>query len=409
MCILLHIKGISYVGSTFLKSNDLIRLNNYKFKRYFIDSKDFSHRLTIILGQRGIGKTTTLAQLASKNKDSLYLSLDDIEISNDITSIIREFVLNGGKYLYLDEIYKSKDISAVLKFAYDNFKELNIVATGSSALEVLKSSHDLSRRAIIYKMSGMSLREYIGLKYNIDLDALDFKNLLVNHENIAVNIISVLKQKDLVIIKLFREYLKVGYYPYYNDMPNDTAFYQTLKQGIEATIDSDLLSIYPNLNGNTARKLKILTHAIGVNVPYQPNYSRLKSLVDIRDDRTLKEYLAMLDSAGLIRLLMKNELAIKNMDKADKIYLENTNLMYLNNPDTGNVRETFFANQLGNITEIYSGKAGDFMVGEFTFEVGGAKKSFDQNKDVQNSYIAADDIEVGVGKKIPLWLFGFLY
>ena len=393
----------------FLKSNDLIRLNNHKFKRYFIDSKDLSHRLIVILGQRGIGKTTTLAQLASKNKDSLYLSLDDIELSNDITSIIREFVLNGGKHLYLDEIHKSKDISAVLKFAYDNFKELNIVATGSSALEVLKSSHDLSRRAIVYKMSGMSFREYLGLRYGINLEAVELTDLLANHQEIAVDIINALKQKDLAIIKLFREYLKVGYYPYYNDMPNDTAFYQTLKQSIEATIDSDLLSIYPNLNGNTARKLKILTHAISANVPYQPNYSSLKSLVDIRDDRTLKEYLAMLDSAGLIRLLMKNELAIKNMDKADKIYLENTNLMYLNSPDIGNLRETFFASQLGNITEIYSGKNGDFIVGEFVFEIGGAKKSFEQIKDMPNSYIAADDIEVGVGNKIPLWLFGFLY
>jgi len=378
----------------FLKSNDLIRLNNHKFKRYFIDSKDLSHRLIVILGQRGIGKTTTLAQLASKNKDSLYLSLDDIEISNDITSIIREFVLNGGKHLYLD----------------DNFKELNIVATGSSALEVLKSSHDLSRRAIVYKMSGMSFREYLGLRYGINLEAIELTNLLTNHQEIAIDIINALKQKELAVIKLFREYLKAGYYPYYNDMPNDTAFYQTLRQSIEATIDSDLLSIYPNLNGNTARKLKILTHAISTNVPYQPNYSNLKSLVDIRDDRTLKEYLAMLDSAGLIRLLMKNELAIKNMDKADKIYLENTNLMYINSPDIGNVRETFFANQLGNITEIYSGKGGDFMVGnKFIFEIGGAKKSFEQIKDMPNSFIAADDIEVGVGSKIPLWLFGFLY
>lgn len=394
----------------FLKSNDLIRLNNHKFKRYFIDSKDLSHRLIVILGQRGIGKTTTLAQLASKNKDSLYLSLDDIEISNDITSIIREFVLNGGKHLYLDEIHKSKDISAVLKFAYDNFKDLNIVATGSSALEVLKSSHDLSRRAIVYNISGMSFREYIGLSYGINLEAVELKDLLASHQEIAVNTNNALKQKDLAVIKLFREYLKVGYYPYYNDMPNDTVFYQTLRQSIEATIDSDLLSLYPNLNGNTARKLKILTHAISANVPYQPNYSSLKSLVDIRDDRTLKEYLTMLDSAGLIRLLMKNELAIKNMDKADKIYLENTNLMYINSPDIGNVRETFFANQLGNITEIYSGKNGDFMIGnKFTFEIGGAKKSFEQIKDMPNSFIAADDIEVGVGNKIPLWLFGFLY
>ncbi len=133
------------------------------------------------MGNRGIGKTTTLAQLADKNQGSLYLSLDDIEISNDITEIIKEFVLNGGKYLYLDEIHKNKDISGVLKFAYDNFKDLSVVATGSWALEILKSSHDLSKRAIIYKIYGMSFREYLGLFYDIDFKTFDLDAILATH------------------------------------------------------------------------------------------------------------------------------------------------------------------------------------------------------------------------------------
>lgn len=204
--------------------------------------------------------------------------IDDIEISNDITEIIKEFVLNGGKYLYLDEIHKNKDISGVLKFAYDNFKDLHVVATGSSALEILKSSHDLSRRAIIYKMYGMSFREYLGLFYDIDFKTFDLDAILATHQDIANDVIENLKEKDLYIIKLFKEYLKFGYYPYYKELPNEILFFQTLRQNIETTIDSDLLSIYPNLSGNTARKLKLLLHAIS---PYSPNYTDLKKMIEL--------------------------------------------------------------------------------------------------------------------------------
>lgn len=393
----------------FIKSNALIKLNNQKFKRYFIQTTDLTHRLSIVLGSRGIGKTTTLAQLANKNQGSLYLSLDDIEISNDITEIIKEFVLNGGKYLYLDEIHKNKDISGVLKFAYDNFKDLSVVATGSSALEILKSSHDLSKKAIIYKMHGMSFREYLGLFYDIDFKTFDLDTILTTHQDITTGVTESLKEKNLYIIKLFKEYLKFGYYPYCKELPNEILFFQTLRQSIETTIDSDLLSVYPNLSGNTARKLKLLLHAIGGNIPYSPNYTDLKKMINIKDDRTLKEYLTMLENTGLIRLLMRNELSLKNMDKADKIYLENTNLMYLNRPDIGNLREIFFVNQLGNVGEIYFSKSGDFRVGEFVFEIGGAKKSFNQIKDDKNSFVASDNLEIGFGSKIPLWLFGLMY
>lgn len=393
----------------FIKSNALIKLNNQKFKRYFIQTTDLTHRLSIVLGSRGIGKTTTLAQLANKNQGSLYLSLDDIEISNDITEIIKEFVLNGGKYLYLDEIHKNKDISGVLKFAYDNFKDLSVVATGSSALEILKSSHDLSKKAIIYKMHGMSFREYLGLFYDIDFKTFDLDTILTTHQDITTGVTESLKEKNLYIIKLFKEYLKFGYYPYCKELPNEILFFQTLRQSIETTIDSDLLSVYPNLSGNTARKLKLLLHAIGGNIPYSPNYTDLKKMINIKDDRTLKEYLTMLENTGLIRLLMRNELSLKNMDKADKIYLENTNLMYLNRPDIGNLREIFFVNQLGNVGEIYFSKSGDFRVGEFVFEIGGAKKSFNQIKNDKNSFVVADNLEIGFGSKIPLWLFGLMY
>ncbi len=190
-----------------------------------------------------------------------------MEISNDITTIIEEFVLNGGKYLYLDEIHKNKDISRVLKFAYDNFKDLNIVATGSSALKILKSSHDLSRRAIIYKMHGMSFREYLRLFYGINIIPFSLDAVLTTHQDITSDVVESLKEKELYITKLFKEYLKFGYYLYYKELSNEIVFFQTLRQSIEATIYSDLLSVYPNLSGNTARKLKLLLHAISENAP----------------------------------------------------------------------------------------------------------------------------------------------
>ncbi|WP_235606525.1 AAA family ATPase [Campylobacter sputorum] len=214
-----------------------------------------------------MGKTTALAQLTSKNKGSLYLSLDNMEFSNDITTIIEEFVLNGGKYLYLDEIHKDKDISGVLKFAYDNFKDLNIVATSSSALEILKSSHDLSRRAIIYKMHGMSFREYLRLFYGINIIPFSLDAVLTTHQDITSDVVESLKEKELYTTKLFKEYLKFGYYLYYKELSNEIVFFQTLRQSIEATIYRDLLSVYPNPSGNTARKLKLLLHAISENAP----------------------------------------------------------------------------------------------------------------------------------------------
>ena len=388
-----------------IKSNKQILANNHKFRRYFIDKTDFSHRLIIVLGQRGIGKTTTLAQLASTHEDSLYLSLDDI--SYDISSIIDEFVLSGGTHLYLDEIHKNPQISAILKSAYDNHKNLKIIATGSSALQILKSSHDLSRRAVVYKMQGMSFREFLGLKYELNFASFSLDEITKNHSKIAKNIISSLQKEQ--IIPLFREYLKTGYYPYSNEVANEFVFFTMLKQTIEASIDSDLLSIYPNLNGNTARKLKILLNAVSNSVPFMPNYTNLKNLVGIKDDRTLKEYLAMLENADIIRLLMRDSVSLKSMEKAEKIYLENTNFMYIHSPQISNVRETFFVNQLSNLGEIYANANGDFKVGDMVFEVGGKDKGYTQIKDIKNSFIAADDIEIGVKNKIPLWLFGFLY
>ncbi len=408
----------------FIKSRDFININNQEYKRYFVTTKQLEHRLSIIIGSRGIGKTTTVAQYISENykdNEALYVNLDDIENTSKytMTQIAEEFVLNGGKLLCFDEIHKYENWSAELKNIYDRFDKLKIVATGSSALQINKGSHDLSRRAIVYNMVGMSFREFLELHHGYKFDVITLENILLNHIDIATKIKNTIEKNNQKIIPLFKEYLKHGYYPYFLSMPNEVLFFQTLQQNINVSIESDLLNIYPKLNGNSIKKIKMLLSVIIKSVPFEPKMSELKKAADIKDDRTLKDYLSKLDDAGLIKLLMQNSLKMKTFDKPEKIFLANPNLMYTKEPDIGNLRETFFVNQLDNYYKnkqslddkgIFSSKQGDFYCEErYTFEVSGKNKSFNQIKDLPDSYVASDDLEIGIGNKIALWLFGFLY
>jgi len=408
----------------FVKSRDFISINNQEYKRYFVKTKKLEHRLSIIIGSRGIGKTTTVAQYINENykaNEALYVNLDDIQISSKytMTTIAEEFVLNGGKLLCFDEIHKYANWSAELKNIYDRFDKLKIIATGSSALQINQGSHDLSRRAIVYNMVGMSFREFLELHYKYKFEAVTLEDVVSSHIDIASAIKNTIEQNDQKIIPLFKEYLKHGYYPYFLSMPNEVMFLQTLQQNINVSIESDLLNIYTKLNGNSVKKIKMLLSVIIKSVPFEPKISELKIATDIKDDRTLKDYLAKLDDAGLIKLLMRNSLSMKAFDKPEKIFLANPNLMYTKEPDIGNLRETFFVNQLDNYYKnkqslsdegIFASNSGDFYCQEkYTFEVGGKGKGFKQIKDIPKSYVAADDLEVGIGNKIPLWLFGFLY
>ena len=406
----------------FIKSQQFVQNNNLKYQRYFIKEEALEHRLSIILGARGIGKTTTIAQIMSTYTQgkALYISLDDISNEKqNIYDIAQAFELQGGELLCFDEIHKYDNWSQELKSIYDSFPSLKVIASGSSALEIHKGSHDLSRRAIVYTMVGMSFREFLELHHGYSFEYFTLLEVLEEHEKIAEIIICELAKKKHKIIALFRDYMRFGYYPYYLSLPNEAFFFQTLKQNINVSIESDLLNIYPSLNGRSIKKIKSLLSVIMQNVPFTPTISSLKKSIDVKDDRTLKEYLSHLDDAGLIKLLMKSSLSMKNIDKPEKIYLANTNLMYTTQPNIGNVRESFFMNQLSSYYTkqnaidnkgIYSASKGDFYLEEkYLIEVGGKNKTFKQIKNLPHSFLACDDIEVGYQSKVPLWLFGFLY
>lgn len=397
-----------------LESKKFLIRSNLKYQRYFIKKNKIKHRLTIITGQRGVGKTTTIAQYMSLHKDlpSLYVSMDSFLIGElSMYEIAEAFEMEGGKLLCFDEIHKYSNWSQELKTIYDNFPRLQIIASGSSSLEISKGSHDLSRRAHLLKMYGMSFKEYLELTLDIELEKYSLDMLLTQHEDIAFDIVSHLETLDKKILPLFNTYLKVGYYPYSLSISDEDVFFDMLKQNINVSLSSDLLFVYPSLDGNSIKKLKLLLTIIMESVPFVPVIEKLKITLGIGDGRTLKDYFTKLEDAGILKLLMRSSSkGLAKLEKPEKIYLDNTNLLNIVEANIGTVRETFFLNILSMEHKVTYPPHGDFIVDDkYLFEVGGKNKSFKQIKDIKNSFIAADSLEVGYKNKIPLWLFGFLY
>jgi len=392
---------------------------NYKqdYVRYFLKTHALTNRFSIISGQRGIGKTTAMIQYIQEHypdlytTKALYLQADHFLIGNySLYEIADEFVKMGGELLCIDEIHKYTNWSQELKSINDTFRELKLLVSGSSALEIHKGSYDLSRRALVYTMKGMSFREFLEIRLNLELPTIEFKSLLTTHQAFAQDIVTQLASKKEKILPLFNDYLKVGYYPYYFEYNNQEQFYLALEQNIHTTIESDLLAIYPSLTGMSIKKLKSLLKVISASVPFIPDMKKLKGIIGVGDERTLKNYLKYLEDAGLIKMLMKSSKGLKSIEKPEKIYLDNSNLLFTSKANIGTVRETFFMNQVSKEHEIIAPKSGDFLVDKkYLFEVGGKNKTFKQIKEMDNSFIASDEIERGFGNKIPLWLFGFLY
>lgn len=397
-----------------LESKKFILRNDLSYQRYFIKEQKIKHRLTIIVGQRGIGKTTTIAQYMKQHDTlkSLYVSMDSFLVGEmSMYEIAERFEMEGGKLLCFDEIHKYQNWSQELKSIYDTFPTLQIIASGSSALEINKGSHDLSRRANTLRMVGMSLREYMELTLTIELPKYSLQEILHSHENIAFEIVGKLEKIDKKILPLFQRYCKVGYYPYSLSIVDDEIFFDMLSQNINVSISSDLLFVYPSLDGNSIKKLKLLLNIIMESVPFVPVIEKLKSSLDIGDGRTLKDYFIKLEDAGILHLLMKaSGKGLRKLEKPEKIYLNNTNLLSITTPEIGTVRETFFINALSTLHTVTYPQKGDFLVDDtYLFEIGGKTKGFTQIKEIENSFVVSDDIEVGYKNKIPLWLFGFLY
>lgn len=385
----------------------LLQETDAKTFRYLYQNIDWDERCIAIIGAKGVGKTTMLLQhikhtFANKN-EALFASLDNIWFANhSIFDLADEFYLNGGTHLFLDEIHHYPNWATEIKNIYDSFPKLKIVFTGSSLLQIYKSTADLSRRVVYEKLEGLSFREFLKFEKMGDFPVLSMKEIVENHQDIAFRI-----TENLKIIPLFKKYLKNGYYLFYKE--GLSKYEIKLQEAVNNVIDIDIPAI-ENIEFESRHKLKRLLAILSTLVPYTPNITDLSVAIDSNRNNTVK-YLFLLANAKLLNLVSYKNKTIGDLTKPDKVLLNNTNLSYLygNNANIGSARETFFVNQLNAVANVILAPQGDFMVDNYTFEIGGKKKPFDQIKDNLNGFIVADDIETGHGNKIPLWLFGMLY
>ena len=387
-----------------------LRKTDLSFQRYLIDEVDWEGRLSAITGARGTGKTTMILQHIKKTfgnlpKNALYVSADNIRFSGiRLFDLANDFEKQGGKYLFIDEVHKYENWSQEIKNIYDSFSDLKVVITGSSMLQIYKGNADLSRRAVHYALHGLSFREFLKYDQNIDFKKITLDEILQNHIEIAGSFNDKIRP-----LPLFNTYLKQGYYPYYK---SDKRFYLSkLANTVNLILEMDLPAV-ETIEMYSIRKIKKLLWIISQSVPFTPKITDLANNLEVSRN-SLLNYLTILERGGLINLLKNSTKSINSLAKPEKIYLNNTNQIYAfdaNKPDIGNLRETFFFNQLQVVKEVTSAQKADFTVdNKYVFEVGGKNKGHEQITGLKNAYLALDNLEYGFGNKIPLWLFGMLY
>ena len=381
--------------------NRLLQLTNSNFRRYIYNKINWHGRLVGIVGARGVGKTTLMLQYIKQNldtKSALYVNAEDFYFaSHRLSDLADEFCKMGGKYLFVDEVHRYEGWSRELKLIYDYHPELYVVFSGSSVLDINKGvTSDLSRRAVIYTLYGLSFREYLELFEGITTRTYSLDEVL-SHK--------VKASHDFRPLALFKKYLESGYYPF----ALEDSYQEKLRNIVTKTLETDIPE-YANMNVSTGRKLKRLMAVIAQSVPFKPNMTTLSEVLGISRNN-VADYLLYIEEAGLITQLRNQTGGIRSLGKVNKIYLENTNLVYAltGNVDIGNVRETFFMNQLRVVADPITSPVSDFLVDDMTFEVGGHGKRQKQIKDVQKGFVVKDDIERGGLNIIPLWQFGMLY
>jgi predicted AAA+ superfamily ATPase len=394
----------------------LIRRYDEKYARTQVDSIrdfvkkiDWDNRLIGIKGARGVGKTTLVLQYIKKyinpTETALYTSLDHLYfMENKLYDLAEGFYQKGGKLLALDEVHRYPNWSTEIKNIYDDFPDLKLIFTGSSLLQINKAKADLSRRAVMYNMPGLSFREYLQFETGILFNAVRLTQLLENHRQISSEIISKIKP-----LAYFHDYLKYGYFPFY--LENRDMLQQKLGEVLNVVLDVDIPQ-YEQVQISNIILVKRLLQIIAESVPFKPNFNAISQRSGISIN-TIKKYITYLNEAELILLLHSCTNGLTRIGKPDKIYLNNSNYMYSmvgDKAEIGNIRETFFYNQVSQVAGVNASLVADFLVNnQYTFEVGGKNKKYKQISGIQKSFLVKDDIETGFENTIPLWLFGFLY
>lgn len=381
--------------------NEQLALTSLDFVRYKHETIDWSLRLIGLVGPRGVGKSTLVLQhiLTTKSQQqALYISAEGSYFAqHTLAEVASCFVKEGGTHLYIDEIHKYPNWSVEVKEIYDAHPALHIVFTGSSVLDLLRGQADLSRRAVLYTMQGLSFREYLEMFHNIKLPVYSLDEVVANRVDLGP-----LPHP----LPLFREYLRHGYYPF----SKEGAFLSRLDQVVTQTLEMDIPQ-YASMSVSTGRKLRRLMAIVAKSAPFKPDYSSIANALGVSRN-VLPDYFLYMEKAGMIGQLRDETGGLRSLGKVEKVFVDNTNMMYalgLAETNTGNLRETFFYNQTRVVCDVISSKVSDFVIGEYTFEVGGKSKSGAQIEGVANGHIVKDDIEQGFGMVVPLWTFGLLY
>ena len=372
------------------------------FQRFLHDRINWKSRLVAILGSRGVGKSTLMLQhikLEERIDETLYVLADDFYFTTHrLYDLALEFYQHGGKALFIDEIHKYRGWSVEIKNIYDKLPDLRVVYSGSSILDLEKGGSDLSRRKLEYHLPGLSFREYINLSQGCNLPAYSFEEILQG----KVDYPSTLEKP----LKLFRQYVSEGYYPFF--LEGD--YHQRL-QGILKQIVDDDIPTFAEMTFPSRAKLRKLLYVLAQSVPFKPNYSKLEADLGISRN-ALPDFIEFLEKAGLVQSLRNKATGMKLLKKVEKLYLQNPNLAYAlgaTPPDVGSVRETLFLAWLKPFLPVTSSPISDFEVEGRTFEIGGKNKGRQQLHDAAEGYVVKDDIEYAFRQTIPLWHFGFLY
>jgi predicted AAA+ superfamily ATPase len=390
--------------------NKILRSVNSHWKRYAYDEIDWNQRLFGIKGLRGVGKTTLMLQYLKfqypHKKQALYVSADHPWFySNSLYELITEFEKMGGKLLLIDEIHKYPRWSSELKTGFDAHPDMQFIFSASSAFDIFKAEADLSRRAKIMLLPGLSFREFLEYRHGISLEVLRLDEILENATDITNQIVEIIKP-----LPLFKEYLMNGYFPFLK-VEDDETTRQKLTAVVHAVLENDLAYVQ-DYSPSNIQKIKKLLGVIAGSAPFTPNISRIANKLHVGRN-TIYNYLKHLEDARILNLIHKTGRGVSVLQKPDKVYFENTNLAFALNSkaERGALRETFIVNQLRNAGhDVYLAKKGDFLIdGDITIEVGGKNKSDKQIMNIQDAYVAKDDIEYAFQNSIPLWMFGLLY
>lgn len=399
------------MDTLFKKHDRIFELTPMEIIRQWAKSINWDARLLAIRGPKGVGKSTMMRQYIKQHyeymdRQVLYVSCDDSYFSNHtLLDLAEQFYLRGGKHLFIDEIHKYDNWSKEIKEIYDFYPTLRIAISGSSLLSLTEGDADLSRRCINHDIQGLSFREFLHFYKGIEMPVYPLEEVLTNPAPLIKQMNSLGRP-----VALFHEYLKNGYYPYYKE--NEIDYYQAIQQVVNHTIDNELTKICKVDAANT-RKIKALLTMLCASEPYEVDISKMSVQSGLKRE-TVLNYLSFMGKAKLLQLLYCDKVNVKRLQKPDKIYIDNPNMLHAwaTTPvQIGTVRETFVVNQLTSKHNVEFGKKhGDFLVDrKYTIEVGGEDKDFRQIKDIPNSYVLADNLETALGNKLPIWIIGFLY